>query len=143
MMIALRKLILPVLTLCLLAMTLAAPSRAAWVSENDFTAAMIQMDRKAPENGQRVTTLINCLKTWNRDQRGLDNEVAIKRTGLSSFTVKTTLRSPAIFHFEVVTEQGDKIAVLLRVEYQLPSKGYKQITDADGKRTALSSVCGG
>jgi hypothetical protein len=123
------------------AISLTQGALAAPVGENDFASAIIEMDRGKPEGGQRVQSLLMCLKNWNASGNAQDNKVTIERNGSVGFTVKATLRGPTLFHFDVRQEQGDTIALLKEIEYQRPGEMFDSIRDADSKRAVLRSVC--
>lgn len=123
------------------AISLTSGARAASVDENQFTNAIIEMDRGKPENGQRVQSLLVCLKNWNAPGNAQNNKVTIERNGSVGFTVKATLRGPTLFHFDVRQEQGDTIALLKEIEYQRPGEMFDSIRDTESKRAVLHSVC--
>jgi hypothetical protein len=117
-------------------------ARAAPVSEQDLRLATIQMDAGAFERGQTVEQLILCLRTWKPGDGRPANAIEIARLSDDIFTVAATLRSHAIFHFQVARERGAPVALLRRVEYQVPAHGaYQQVTDTETKRVMLRSAC--
>lgn len=120
----------------------AGDAAAARVSEQDLRFATIQMDAGAFEHGQTVEQLILCLRTWKPNDGRAPNAVEIARLSDDIFTVAATLRSRSIFHFQVARERGEPVALLRRVEYQVPAHGaYQQVTDAETKRVMLRSAC--
>ncbi len=132
------------LALLLTAATMGGAHAATRYSENDLRGAMIQMKAGEPEAGQTVEALISCLRYWNPGDRKRPNEVDIARLKEDTFTVSAVLRSRAIFHFQVVREQGYPVAVLQRVEYTLVERaGYQQLTDTESKRAVVTSICSG
>jgi hypothetical protein len=114
---------------------------AAEVSEEQFANAAIEMERGKPEDGQRVQSLLGCLKSWRVPGTVQDNKIMIERNGPDGFTVRATLRGPTLFHFDVRQEQGSIVALLNQIEYQRPGEMFDSIRDTDSKRAVLRSVC--
>jgi hypothetical protein len=133
--------LLGVLDLC--AALAVEPARAAPLTESDFTSAIIEMERAKPDRGDRVGTLLNCLKNWKSGDRAPATAVTITRVGTAGFTVSAVLRGRTLFHFQLLREQGDMVAVLDEIEYQRSGEMYDSLRDTESKRAVLRSVCAG
>jgi hypothetical protein len=136
-----RKLIYLTVAALVYVICLSYTAMAAEVSEEEFANAAIEMEPGKPADGQRVQSLLNCLKNWQVPGTIQDNKVMIERNGPEGFTVRATLRGPTLFHFDVRQEQGNTVALLNRIEYQRPGEMFDSIRDAESKRAVLRSVC--
>jgi len=115
---------------------------AEQISEAEFRKGLIQMNSGVREPMRDIETLIACLRAWSPGEGPRDNKVEITRTGDDRFTLSVTLRSPTNMYFEVMHENSAPVAMLRRIEYQLPDrKSYQQVVDPQTKRAVLHSAC--
>jgi hypothetical protein len=103
--------------------------------------AVIQMDADHRERGQTVRSLVKCLQDWSPGDGRPPNAVSIQGTGADTFTVHTNLRSPSYFHFRVLRDRGERVAVLVEIEFLRVGKGYQHVVDIETKRAVMKAVC--
>jgi hypothetical protein len=110
-------------------------------SEADFRGAFMALDETADTQGQTVATFLQCLANHGRGALDPPNPVSVSRGMNGDFQVRSNVRTDTIFHFLVRKRPVGNVAVMERVEYLVPGRGYAQSIDLDGKQLFATLAC--
>ena len=110
-------------------------------SETDFRAAGMALDESQDTQGRTVKAFLECLANHGRAHDEPRNPVSVSKGYGGDFSVSANLNSNVIFHFLLRSRASGPVAVLERVEYLVPDRGYAQAIDLAGKQQFVGIAC--
>lgn len=107
----------------------------------DFRNAAMALDEAQDTQGRTVKAFLDCLANRGRAVGDPPNTVSVSGGFGGDFSVRANLRSDVIFHFLLRTRAIGPVAVLERVEYSVPDRGFAQAIDLEGKQLFTQLAC--
>lgn len=117
---------------------LAGPARAV-EPDAAFLGATVRIEESEPSSVGSVRSFLGCLTRFHGSEPA--PPLRIEHPSRAIWRVAAMLTTDTIFHFQIVTLDGQPAAVVRRIEYKVGARGYAQITDTAAKHTLVTAVC--